>query len=46
LLENRGRPYDFIFFDGAHVFHHDAPAAAVLREMVAPSGIFLFDDYD
>jgi hypothetical protein len=28
------------------VFHHDAPATAVLKEMVAPGGIILFDDYD
>ncbi|HTW28648.1 MAG TPA: class I SAM-dependent methyltransferase [Acetobacteraceae bacterium] len=38
--------FDFIYFDGAHLFHHDAPAAIVCKEMLRPGGVILFDDYD
>lgn len=34
------------FLDGAHAFHHDAPATVILKELLKPGGIFLFDDYD
>lgn len=36
--------YDFVYLDGAHSFHHDAPATLVLREMVKPGGYLVFDD--
>lgn len=38
--------FDFVFLDGAHAFHHDAPATVILKELLKPGGIFLFDDYD
>ncbi|WBV44032.1 class I SAM-dependent methyltransferase [Pseudoroseomonas cervicalis] len=38
--------FDFAFLDGAHAFHHDAPAALLLKELLKPGGIILLDDYD
>jgi predicted O-methyltransferase YrrM len=50
LLENirageRGL-FDLVFLDGAHAFHHDAPAAMILKSLVKPGGLLIFDDYD
>lgn len=36
--------FDFVYLDGAHTFHHDAPACAVLKEMLKPGGYIVFDD--
>lgn len=36
--------FDFIYFDGAHAFHHDAPACAAAKEMIRPGGYIVFDD--
>lgn len=38
--------FDFVFLDGAHAFHHDAPAALALKDLLKPGGYLLFDDYD
>ena len=38
--------FDFVFLDGAHAFHHDAPAALLLKDLLKPGGVILFDDYD
>lgn len=38
--------FDFVFLDGGHAFHHDAPAALLLKELLKPGGIILLDDYD
>lgn len=38
--------FDFAFLDGGHAFHHDAPAAMILKELLKPGGVMLFDDYD
>jgi predicted O-methyltransferase YrrM len=38
--------FDFVFLDGGHAFHHDAPAAMLLKELLKPGGVILFDDYD
>lgn len=37
--------FDLVYLDGAHAFHHDAPAALVLKELLRPGGYLLFDDY-
>lgn len=51
LLERRAAGgavelFDFIFLDGAHAFHHDAPATLLLKDLLKPGGVILFDDYD
>ncbi|ONG54002.1 hypothetical protein BKE38_11035 [Pseudoroseomonas deserti] len=38
--------FDFVFLDGAHAFHHGAPATLILKELLKPGGVILFDDYD
>ncbi|WP_439597757.1 class I SAM-dependent methyltransferase [Falsiroseomonas sp.] len=38
--------FDFVFLDGAHAFHHAAPATLLLKELLKPGGVILFDDYD
>ncbi len=37
--------YDFVFFDGSHLMHHDAAATVLLKQMIKPGGILLLDDY-
>jgi predicted O-methyltransferase YrrM len=46
-MRNDGKDgiFDLVYLDGAHVFHHDAPAAVVLKELLRPGGYLLFDDY-
>jgi predicted O-methyltransferase YrrM len=36
--------FDFVYLDGAHVFHQDAPSCVLLKEMVKPGGYIVFDD--
>lgn len=46
-LANAGQPveiFDFVYLDGAHSFHHDAPACAVLKRMIKPGGYLVVDD--
>jgi hypothetical protein len=38
--------FDFIFFDGAHVWQYDATATVLLKDLLKPGGILLMDDYD
>ena len=37
--------FDLAFIDGGHVFHLDAPAACVLKELCKPGGYMVFDDW-
>lgn len=46
-LERAGQPveiFDFVYLDGAHAFHHDAPACAILKRMIKPGGYLVVDD--
>ena len=36
--------FDFVYLDGAHLFHHDAPSCVLLKEMIKPGGYIVFDD--
>ena len=36
--------FDFVYLDGGHAFHHDAPSCLVLKEMIKPGGYLVFDD--
>jgi predicted O-methyltransferase YrrM len=38
--------FDFAYLDGGHMFHLDAPATVLLKELVKPGGVLLMDDYD
>lgn len=38
-------PFDVAYVDGGHVFHLDAPAACVLKELCRPGGYIVFDDW-
>lgn len=38
--------FHFALLDGAHAFHHDAPAALLLKQLLTRGGVLLFDDYD
>jgi len=46
LLNNKSSLmfFDFVYLDGAHSFHCDAAATAVLKEMIAIDGFIVFDD--
>lgn len=37
--------FDLAYLDGGHVFHLDAPATAVLKELCKPGGHIVFDDW-
>ena len=37
--------FDLAFIDGGHVFHLDAPATAVLKELARPGAYLVFDDW-
>lgn len=37
--------FDIAYIDGGHVFHLDAPAACILKEVCKPGGYMLFDDW-
>lgn len=39
-------PFDLAYIDGGHVFHLDAPATAVLKELCKPGGYMVFDDWN
>lgn len=38
-------PFDLAYIDGGHVFHLDAPATCILKELCKPGGLMIFDDY-
>lgn len=37
--------FDLAYIDGGHVFHLDAAATAVLKELCRPGGFMIFDDW-
>jgi predicted O-methyltransferase YrrM len=37
---------DFVYLDGAHTFHHDAPSTVCLKDLLKVGGYILMDDYD
>jgi predicted O-methyltransferase YrrM len=43
--ENRDGLFDFVYLDGAHLFHHDAASVVILKELLKPGGVLLLDDY-
>jgi SAM-dependent methyltransferase len=45
VAENRLPSFDLAYIDGGHVFHLDAPATCVLKELCKPGGYMIFDDY-
>lgn len=38
--------FDFVYLDGAHMFHQDGPSACILKGLIRPGGFILFDDAD
>jgi len=38
--------FDLAYIDGGHVFHLDAPAACILKELCKPGGYMVFDDWN
>lgn len=36
--------FDLVYLDGAHSFFHDALATVLLKRLIKPGGIFVFDD--
>ena len=38
--------FDLAYLDGGHVFHLDAPATCILKELCKPGGYIIFDDYN
>jgi predicted O-methyltransferase YrrM len=43
--ENPGGLFDFVYFDGAHLFHQDAASLVMIKELLRPGGLLLLDDY-
>jgi len=37
--------FDVAYIDGGHVYHLDAPASCVLKELCKPGGYMVFDDW-
>ena len=37
--------FDLAYLDGGHVFHLDASATCILKELCKPGGYIIFDDY-
>jgi SAM-dependent methyltransferase len=46
FASKRLKPFDLAYVDGGHVFHLDAPAACILKELCNPGGLILFDDWN
>ncbi|WP_407423501.1 class I SAM-dependent methyltransferase [Methanobrevibacter sp.] len=42
-LENEDL-FDLVYLDGAHTFYHDGLATALLKKLIKPGGILIFDD--
>jgi predicted O-methyltransferase YrrM len=36
--------FDLVFLDGAHTFIHDALSTSLLKILLRPSGVIIFDD--
>jgi predicted O-methyltransferase YrrM len=45
MAENLLPCFDLAYIDGGHVFHLDAPASCILKELCKPGGYMIFDDY-
>ena len=45
FVRNALPPFDLAYIDGGHVYHLDAPAACVLKELCNPGGFMAFDDW-
>jgi predicted O-methyltransferase YrrM len=46
-MEKGGRGiYDLVYLDGAHNFHHDAPACLAIKELIRPGGYLVLDDVE
>ncbi|MBN2717474.1 MAG: class I SAM-dependent methyltransferase [Deltaproteobacteria bacterium] len=45
MHEGKLPKFDVAYLDGGHIFHLDAPAACVLKELCKPGGFIVFDDY-
>lgn len=45
FVANKLPEFDLAYIDGGHVFHLDAPAASILKELCKPGGYMLFDDW-
>jgi SAM-dependent methyltransferase len=37
--------FDLAYIDGGHVYHLDAPATCILKELCKPGGYMIFDDW-
>lgn len=46
MLSSHERPYDFVFFDGAHTFDVDGLALFLVDQLLEPGGYIELDDYD
>lgn len=44
-LENK-MLFDLVYLDGAHSFFHDALATVLLKRLIKPNGILIFDDVE
>lgn len=45
LVTGNLQPFDLAYVDGGHIFHLDAPAASILKEICKPGGYIIFDDW-
>ncbi|ATQ69472.1 MULTISPECIES: class I SAM-dependent methyltransferase [Methylosinus] len=45
FVEKKLPMFDLVYVDGGHIFHLDAPAACILKELCKPGGYMLFDDW-
>ncbi|MBN1498120.1 MAG: class I SAM-dependent methyltransferase [Spirochaetes bacterium] len=45
-LEKKLPKFDLAYIDGGHVFHLDAPATCILKELCRPNAYMIFDDYN
>lgn len=46
FVEQKLLHFDLAFIDGGHVFHLDAPATCILKELCKPGALMIFDDWD
>lgn len=45
-FEQKLPKFDIAYIDGGHVFHLDAPATCILKELCKPGGYMIFDDWN
>lgn len=46
FLNSELQKFDLAYLDGGHVFHLDASATCILKELCKPGGYIIFDDYN